>query len=599
VCGIAGIIDYDRPVEAVHAELLAMQRALAHRGPDGEGLHQRGAVSLAHTRLAVHSPKQNPQPRLSPDGRYVLIFNGELYNREEIAHRYAREFPFEDETDTEAILAALALDGEEALSLFNGMFALFFWDHRERKGLLARDLLGVKPLLYERISRRCVRFASEAKALLAARPAGSRPSLHTPSLMEWVVMPSFSGVEHGMFEGIEVVPAGHLIRVSDRGLEPKRWGSFQPAKKRKPVDVLLDAVLRNVWTGIYRTAAAEVPIGAFLSGGFDSTLVTAVAALENESLPTFTVRFEGQDRFDYAHSQITLEDDTPFAQMAAAELKLPNTLVEVPRSNLARDLEELARINDALPAWEQELAQHHLSRAASAQVKAVLVGDAADETHFGYHFLLDDEATASPEALMKRLGAHERMRLLSPELLQGRDADLLGSLAERYRALAEANGQRWGDRNERIAATSSLVVQRWLGRLLHNGDVHTMAFGLEARVPFADVDLLRMAESVSPEIGLHQGIEKWHLRQAMGGEMPDKIRWRKKSALPKDQGTESIYRAEAQRLLKDDDRKLSRWLNLDVIRELASLGRPLTELERAMLFQAICFWHFVRHHAVV
>jgi asparagine synthase (glutamine-hydrolysing) len=134
--------------------------------------------------------------------------------------------------------------------------------------------------------------------------------------------------------------------------------------------------------------------------------------------------------------------------------------------------------------------------------------------------------------------------------------------------------------------------------LLHNGDVHTMAYGLEARVPFADAELVTAAERIAPEVALQGGHDKWHLRQAMGGELPEAIRWRRKSALPKDQGAEPVYRAEATRLLREADPVVARQLDLARVAELANLPRPLAEVERASLFQAICFAHFCRHYRV-
>src|SRR5262249_18065832 len=155
-----------------------------------------------------------------------------------------------------------------------------------------------------------------------------------------------------------------------------------------------------------------------------------------------------------------------YARAAAAELDLEFHEVRFERRSLASELAELARVDDAIPAWEQELAQRTLARAASKRVKGVLVGDAADETHYGYHFLLDDEATSSPKAILQRLG--------SVPIRACVDADPIARLDAEYRAIAAEAGAPPG-----VAATTQLVVERWLPRLLYNGDIHCMAFGLE------------------------------------------------------------------------------------------------------------------------
>ena len=528
---------------------------------------------------------------VSPDGRHVLVYNGELANADELRKMYAREFPFEGKSDTEVVLAALTLDGVGALRRFSGMFALFLWDREQQRGFAARDTLGVKPFVYAREGSQ-LRFASEAKALIAAH--GTSPAVNMDALIEWALVPQFSGVDRAPFAGVEILPPGGLLEVDRAGVRVSRWARFRPASKPMDEDALLDDVLRRVYMGTNSVAASDWPTGVFLSGGLDSSLIASASGFSVDELRAYTIRFEGQDHFDYAHSAITLEDDTPFAVQVAKELELEHTFVDVRRETLPGDLETLARINDLVPAWEQELAQHHLARVASESVKVVLVGDASDETHFGYHFLLDPTATQSIDGLLARLGAPARLQMLNPELR----ASALETLAARYRAVVTDAGQTWGNRDQDVLATTTLIVERWLPRLLHNGDVHTMAFGLEARVPFCSENLLDLAQRVTPATGLKNGIEKWHLRQGSEGELPHEIQWRRKSALPKDQGAEPVYRAEAERLLADPDPVVKRLLDASFLRELARAPRALLEVERSMLFQAIVLTHWARHHGV-
>ncbi len=245
-----------------------------------------------------------------------------------------------------------------------------------------------------------------------------------------------------------------------------------------------------------------------------------------------------------------ISDDAPFAALASEGLGVAMEIVPVPRAGMSEGLARIAAIDDALPAWEQEIAQHHLARAASRHVKAVLVRDAADETHYGYHFLLDEEATRAPEAILRRLGIVPVRRDRFPDPVARLDAH--------YRSLVERAGGRRGTKRERQMATTLLIIQRWLPRLLHNGDIHTMAFGLEARVPFAGIDLLDVALRVPPELGLRGGVEKWALREAARGLVPEEVRLRRKSALPKDQGVGEIWRAEARRAIEEQGQLLGR-----------------------------------------
>jgi asparagine synthase (glutamine-hydrolysing) len=302
------------------------------------------------------------------------------------------------------------------------------------------------------------------------------------------------------------------------------------------------------------------------------------------------VRFAGSHAYDYEKSAVVTSDDAPFALLAARELDLDLEQVDVEHTLLGEDIASVAIANDALPAWEQEIAQHHLARAAARSHKAVLVGDAADETHFGYHFLLDDVATSSPGAILRRLGAAP----IRADVL----ADPVAHFDVLYSDMLARDGARWATKEDRVRATTALVVSRWLPRLLHNGDAHTMRFSLEARVPFADTRLLAAAARVPPSIALAGGVEKSVLREASRGLVPEAIRTRRKSALPKDQCAGAIYQREARAMLDRESSFLGRWLDLPRVRELATRPGDLEEGERATLFRVISLGHWAEHHGV-
>jgi asparagine synthase (glutamine-hydrolysing) len=215
----------------------------------------------------------------------------------------------------------------------------------------------------------------------------------------------------------------------------------------------------------------------------------------------------------------------------------------------------------------------------------VLVGDAADETHFGYHFLLDPAATATPRTILERFGAVPIRR----DVL----ADPLTTFTEKYQQWMPAREST----QDRVAATTTLIVERWLPRLLHNGDIHSMRVGLEARVPFADTELLALAATVSPRAGLADG-EKTRLRAALRGVIPEAIRTRRKSALPKDQDCAAIYRHEAARLLADPPAIVSSLVDIPALRPWLDPAAPLAEWQRAALFRVIVLCHFARHHGI-
>jgi len=588
VCGIAGIVRFDQPASAFAARLGPMRARLRHRGPDGEGELVCSHAALAHTRLAMLDLGGGAQPLRSPDGRFALTYNGELYN--DLALRRRLDFPFRTRCDAETLLAAWAAWGERALLELDGMFAFFLWDEALQTGFAARDRLGVKPLAYAHDGRE-LRFASEARALLTDRTARADDE----AIVEYLVAPAFSGVSRSPFAGVSYLQPGELLRIDARGLRTRRYWSWSPSQSTAASTTALESAsdaqqavpLREAFLeGVQQTLRADVPLGLFLSGGLDSTAIAAAAAASGVLLPAFTITYEGQP--DWRDSALVLDDDTPHARAAAAALGLPFHEVPQPRAALADELRALAAANDALPAWEQELSQRALSRAAARLVKGVLVGDAADETHYGYHFLLDEQATSGPRAIFARLG--------SVPIARAVDADPVARLDGEYRALAADAGSRYGDPLERVAATTQLIVRRWLPRLLHNGDIHTMRFGLEARVPFASNALLEQAQRASPARALRGGVEKALLRDALLGWMPEPARRRRKSALPKDQGAQAVYQAELQRL--ELHPLVRRLVDLNALAPL--LRAPLLrEAERAQLFRVLSLHQWAVAHEVV
>ena len=581
MCGIGGVVSFRVPPRALRERALTIQRRLRHRGPDGQGDALTDHAALVHTRLILRDAQAGGQPMRSPDGRLTLTFNGELYNLDELGAP-SRTFA----SEAEALLTCWAAHGPAGLSRLNGMFAFFVWDQQAQEGYLVRDRLGIKPAAY-RWDGETLAFASEAHALL-----GASPRADLPTVLEYLTAPCFSGVEHSAFEGVDYLPPGHWLRVSAAGVTLQRWAA-PPAvttlqQSPRPDPALVAELHEALPAAITRALIADAPVGVFLSGGLDSTVLAACARAGEP--PCFSVAFEDQAAFPYGESAIVVSDDAPFVTLARKELGLRGHDVFVARRNLAAELKALAVVNDALPAWEQELAQYHLAAAARPHVKAVLVGDAADETHYGYHFLLDEEALSGPEVILRRLG--------SVPLRRGWFADPVAHFGQRYRDLVASLGGVWGDRDQRVLATTLLIQTRWLPRLLHNGDIHTMHHSLEARVPFADSGLLELAARVPPSLGLRDGVEKFALREACRGLVPEAIRARRKSALPKDQGAGDVYRQLVTEIVRDPPALVAALVDLDTLATWLTPQRPLLERERAALFRVIGLANWARHHGV-
>lgn len=608
MCGIAGIVDYARPAAAHASRVTAMKKRLRHRGPDADAELVLEHVALAHTRLTILDAAGGAQPMVSADGRYVIVYNGELTNAD--ALRASLDWTFRTRSDTEVVLAAYARWGASCAERLSGMFAFFVWDAALARGFAARDRLGVKPFFFARDEGAFV-FASEAHAI--ARTSGKRVRANVAGILEVLVSPSFSGVAHAMFDGVEPLPAGCQLTFDRDGIRIEAhwdWPCSDGAPREDDPVRAIAALREAVPSAIRRSLVADVPIGLFSSGGLDSAMVAAVMAGQSPSadarIRAYTVTFDDQARFDYGRSTITGSDDTPYARDVAAAFDLDSRLVHVRRDEIAKDLCSVALANDALPVWEQEIAQHRLARAAAESLKVVLVGDAADETHYGYHFLLDRAALQGPRAVIERLGSAPIRAEIArhPRRDAARELESVveeagGSFAGDARGARDARDARDGRAHDgRVRAMTYLIVKRWLPRLLHNGDIHTMRWSLESRVPFADAELVDLASRIDPSIAMRGGTEKWALRESARGLLPEHVRIRKKSALPKDLDVEPVFRAEAAKVLRDPPPLVDAIVDLAALHAIVTCPEALTEAERAVLFRVVTLAHWARHHEV-
>jgi asparagine synthase (glutamine-hydrolysing) len=559
MCGIAGILcRAGAPPEI--AALRAMAVALRHRGPDAAGVFRDARCGLAHTRLAIIDAAGGRQPMADADGEAYLVFNGEIFNYVELRDELiALGHRFRTRSDTEVVVQALRAWGDQALVRFNGQFALAQWRPRDRTLLLARDRLGVRPLyVCERAGR--VHFASEVKAIFAADPAIPR-ELDPLGLAEtftfWTVV-----APRTAFRGVEELPPGH-VRVYHPGGVTERWywrpqfppdgGGFRGS--------LADAgeAVRAALTRAteLRALRSDVPVGCYLSGGLDSSLVAALAQrARGGRLRTFSLRFADGEF-----------DEGRFQHEMVRRLDSDHTEVEITRAAIAAELPQVVRHTErpvlrTAPAPMLVLARH----VRAAGINVVLTGEGADEMFAGYDVFR--------EARVRRFWAREPRSQLRPRLLDRLYPYLARSPAA-ARAMAReffardldragqpgfAHAPRWrsasalqrvfspalrrtiaaaGDPIAALLATLPAEFSRWdplaqdqyleirtvlSGYLLASqGDRVAMASSVEARHPFLDTDVVELACALPADYKLRVLDEKHVVKRAAAGLVPDAI----------------------------------------------------------------------------
>jgi asparagine synthase (glutamine-hydrolysing) len=497
MCGIAGVINLDN--ESVSPTVLqGMTDALAHRGPDGEGHWIEGNVGIGHRRLAIIdlSPAGH-QPMVSADHRYLLSYNGEVYNFRELrAELQARGYWFRSKTDSEVVLYALAEWGAAALDRLNGMFAFALWDRRERKLMLARDRYGIKPLYIWRTDRRFA-FGSEQKAILTLPEVEVR--LDQRALLEYFTFQNLF-TNRTLVAGIQILPPGHygildLDSAAPPKLEQIQFWDFQfcePAAGSSD-DEYREELDRLFKQAVNRQLISDVELGSYLSGGMDSGSITAVAAQSFPYLKTFTCGFDLSSA-----SGIELAfDERAKAEAMSYHFKTEHYEMVLKAGDMERAMQKLIWHQEE-PRVGQSYPNFYAAQLASKFVKVVMSGVGGDELFGGYPWRyyravvndsFEDYVDKYYQFWQRLADEGELRRLFAP--IWPNVADV--STREIFRDVFQRHADAFHSPEGYINHSLYFECKTFLHGLLVVEDKLSMAHGLESRVPFLDNDLVDFA----------------------------------------------------------------------------------------------------------
>jgi len=562
----------DDPVD--DAWLRTATATLAHRGPDGAGHHCEAGVGLGFRRLAILDRSASAdQPMRSHDGRYVLVFTGEVYNDRELREGLAgRGVGLRTTSDTEVVLELLARDGADALGRLRGMYALVLHDTRTGELLAARDPFGIKPLYYAR-SGGVLRLASEKKALTSV-VGGDRVD---PDSLRLFLSFSFVPPPRTMSTDIRSLPPGTFLRA--RHGEQPRLHRFSPRVFRRPSanrSAVLDALRESVRTHL----RSDVPVGALLSGGIDSAAVCALAREHRPGLDVFTVGFD-QEGF----SEVALAEET------AAALGLEHHALTVAVDEFVEALPQITwHLDDplgdasAVPLW-------FVAREARRHVGVVLSGEGADELFGGYHNH-GAAVRAGGEVVPGDYIGGEHV-FVGAEV----DAWVRGGTATAEDVVAPVRAQAVAEGLDVVATMQSVDLHAWLpGDILTKADRMSMAHGLELRVPFLDREVAEAAAEIPQRAKIAAGTTKHLLRRAVAPLLPDAVVGRPKLGFPVPIGAwlrdgELSGFAEDVFCTADVDRYLRRDDALDLLRRYRR-GEDF-DWRRLWVLVTFCLWHQV------
>lgn len=517
-----------------------------HRGPDDQGTYIDEYVQFDFHRLSILDLKHGHQPMSDKSGRYIMVFNGEIYNFIELRMELEEAgVTFDTGSDTEVLLELYALEKERAVHRLRGMFAFVIWDKQEKRLFSARDHFGIKPLYFNE-TEEGMAFASEEKSLFQP---GTR-TLDSHSLQNYFTFQYVPG-ERCLLEGMQQLKPGHYL-IKEPGKSPLTYEyhhlHFQPDSSKsfeeyvqQTRDVLEDSVQKHM--------RSDVPVGAFLSGGIDSTSIVALAKQHHPNIQTFTVGFERD-----GYSEIDL------AQVTADQLGVENIHKVITPEEVIQELPNIIWHMDDPVADPAAIPNYFVSKEASKYVKVVLSGEGADELFAGYNIYREPLALKGFDYLpgfLKR-ALHHLARIF-PEGMKGKSFLLRGttSLSERYVGNAKIFDEQEKqalllDYNKDFVfkhVTRALYqevahcdpttqmqyidLHTWLhGDILTIADRMTMAHSLELRVPFLDKEVFKVASKLPMDTKISNGTTKYVLRQAVRDLIPEPVTNRKKLGFP-------------------------------------------------------------------
>ncbi|MEV6522191.1 asparagine synthase (glutamine-hydrolyzing) [Longispora sp. NPDC051575] len=570
MCGIAGWADPEHPFDAAARTVAAMTRALAARGPDGEGLWSGPHCALGHRRLAVLDPEQGHQPMLVTDDGdgplLVLSYNGEVFNHTELrAELELLGHKFRTATDTEVVLRAWREWGEDTPARLNGMFAFAVWEPARRRLTLVRDRLGVKPLSYARHGTG-VLFGSEPKALFASGLL--RPTPDPDGLRDLFASVRTPG--GGLFRGVREVRPGHLLVLDRAGLRERPYWRLDarphpddtPTAVGRVRDLLADTTRRHL--------GADVPLGALLSGGLDSSALVALAQLgAPEPLRTFSVDFTGA----FVPGALRATPDAPYVRDVVAHCGVDHRDLVLDPAALADPGHRRAVVaaRDAPGTGDMDTSLYLLFRSVRDHVTVALSGESADEVFGGYPWFHRPLSVAADDYPWRYLTGHSGVyrALLRPDVAAA--LDVPGHRAAHYRQALAETPRLPGETGlaRRMREVFHLHLTRWLPDLLDRKDRLSMAVGLEVRVPFCDHRLVEYAFNAPWAQHVHDGREKSLLRAAVADLLPGSVISRVKAPYPttQDPGYHEGLRGLVSDLLASPGAPVWTYLDADALRD--------------------------------
>ena len=541
MCGIAGEVSFSGSLIKNKDSFLKMQKVLEPRGPDQNGIFIKDNVALIHSRLCVIDIENGMQPMSAKYGEkeYTLVYNGELYNTDEIRNELiGLGYKFIGHSDTEVILKSYIQWEENCLERFNGIFSFAIWDDYKQHLFFARDRIGVKPLFYT-IKNNSFIFGSEIKALLEHKYVEAE--IDENSIAEIMFIGPGRTPGCGVFKGINEVKPACCGYYSKSGIKIRKYWTLKDKEHKDNFEQTVEKVRELVKDAITRQLVSDVPVGTFLSGGLDSSIISSVAnsyfKARNKQLKTFSVTYENNDQY-FKTSKFQPNSDTEYIKKMVEYLGCEHHLITLNNKDLAnalymavdaRDLPGMSDVDSSLLLFCKEIQKH---------CTVALSGECADEIFGGYPWYRDKDIRAINGFPWAQSTGYRKSFLKDDIKIPNAENYVYSRYKDTLINTSKISGL--SPLESRMKEMMKLNLDWFMQTLLDRKDRMSMYNALEVRVPFCDYRIAEYLYSVPWEYKDYKSYEKGLLREAMQDILPNEVLWRKKSPYPKTHNPEYL-----------------------------------------------------------
>lgn len=570
MCGICGIYNYNKERYIDEKLIMQMEDAIAHRGPDGRGRYVNEFIGLGHVRLSIIDLAGGSQPISNENKTMWIIFNGEIYNYKAIRKDLRlKGHQFSTDSDTEVIIHAYEEYGTDCVHQLNGMFAFAIWDSRQDTLFLARDRIGIKPLYYAMVDGNFI-FGSEIKAIL------KHPLMDAKVELKAIPEYLFSTVlldDHTMFKDIKTLQAGHTLLVKNKHVFVNNyWDLVLGDDEEKAFEVYQDDSYKLLHRSIQERLMSDVPLGTLLSGGLDSSLVSAITANSlSHKLRTFSMEFVKNNEMKSRNS------DTYYASIVAEQFKTHHQEYALETDAYHRQLEHVIwHVEKPVELTAPSL--YLLFKQLKKDVSVVLSGEGADEIFGGYFFFLKHKG--KPSEFPWAPYYQQVSSLLKPEInqkthYQERIETTINDMYKRHQTHDDMNKQLY------------LFIKLYLVEMLERQDKTSMAWGVESRVPFLDHRLVEYVVNMPSRYKIHNGIEKYILKEASRRILPQEVIDRKKKPCPFPIDPMTLHRNKnkAKELIASGNSKIAQYFDKTKVNHLLDRKEQYKNIDSLAIFR--------------